>query len=169
MTEVALRQAEKQDAYWDTGQRDCAGFIRYVYKNVFRSDQPLWRDRSGRLSAYLRAEELIGYNFHQIEYEASAQDSYRQLRTGDVLVYYNPSKDVLDSWHLMLVLFPNDKNRNQPLLIYHNGARDDSGSIRKIWWDSLFLRSWSEWRPDVKNPFFRGVYRWNRMAPNSYR
>ncbi len=162
MTEVALRQAESPEPSWDPAQRDCAGFVRYVYQRVFGGNHPLWRDKLGKPRFFLRAEELIGYNFKPVPRVGFDAHNFNHIKTGDVLVYYDPDKQPFDSWHVMLVIFLRDGERNQPLVIYHNGARDESGSVRKIWWDTLLSPSWSGWKPDPRNPRFKGIYRWNK-------
>lgn len=162
MTEIALRQAEEPEASWDPSQRDCAGFVRYVYQRVFGGNQLMWRDKSGKLRQFLRAEELIGYNFKPVHREGFKVHNLNHIQTGDILVYYDPDKQIYDSWHLMLVIFQGNNQRNQPIVIYHNGARDESGGVRKIWWETLFLPAWSAWTPDPRNPRFKGIYRWNK-------
>jgi uncharacterized protein YfaT (DUF1175 family) len=42
MLDVALAQSQKMSGHWDVSQRDCAGFIRYVYKKATGATGPLW-------------------------------------------------------------------------------------------------------------------------------
>lgn len=167
-SETALRQADNPDLSWSLEQRDCAGFVRYVYARTFKTKDALWVNRWGKKSHYLRAEELISFNFNPILKLKYDEFSYGGLDTGDVLVYYNPTKSPSEAWHLMLILFPVDRKVNEPLIIYHNGAMDTTASVRKIWWRQLFDSQWTQWRPDGKNPFFRGFYRWRGFTSRTF-
>jgi len=169
LAELALKQAESPDAGWSLEQRDCAGLIRYVFSKTFKSSKGLWNDRTGKKSFYLRAEELISQNFLPVPMSTYDALSYGKLETGDIIVYHNPSKSPSDAWHLMLILFPKDRHENQPLLVYHNGANDQTAAVRKIWWETLFQPAWLEWRPDVRNPFFKGFYRWRGFLSSGER
>jgi uncharacterized protein YfaT (DUF1175 family) len=168
LSEIALRQANHPDTAWSFEQRDCAGFIRYVFAQTFKSNRALWTDKTGKKTYYLRAEDLISNNFVPVLDKYSDNFSYHKLDTADVIVYYNPSKPPPDAWHLMLVLFPQDRKENEPIIVYHNGASDHKASVRKIWWRQLFEPQWNQWRPHWENPYFRGFYRWRGFATKTH-
>jgi len=138
MVNEALAQAERVSADWDPGQRDCAGFVRFLYRK------------------FVSADELVAYNFTPVS-RAPARDL---LETGDILAFFDPNKPPADAWHLMLVLAPPGTAPDRPLVIYHNGASGPDAAVRKVWLDDLFTGP-PEWRPDATNPSFIGTFRWN--------
>ena len=62
----ALARAERPGADWDAAQRDCAGFVRLVYRRATGSRRPLWRRANGSAADYLAAGELLAYNFTRV-------------------------------------------------------------------------------------------------------
>lgn len=152
----ALTQAESPRADWDPGQRDCAGFVRFLYRKSLGEKDALWRDRNGNPASFVTAEELLGYNFSPVS-RAPAKD---RIETGDVLAFYNPNKPPADAWHLMLLLRPPGATPDRVLVLYHNGAAGPDAAVRKVWLDDL-LTGPPEWRPAASNPRFLGTFRWN--------
>ncbi len=152
----ALAQAQSPRPDWDPGQRDCAGFVRFLYKKSVGEKGALWRDRSGRLVAFVTAEELLGYNFSPVS-RAPADD---RVETGDLLAFYNPEKPPSDAWHLMLLLRPPGAVPDRILVVYHNGGAGPDGAVRKVWLEDLATGP-PEWRPAASNPRFLGTFRWN--------
>ena len=152
----ALTQAESPRGDWDRGQRDCAGFVRFLYRKALGEKESLWRDRDGRAAPFVTAEELLGYNFSPVS-RAPAKD---RIDTGDLLAFYNPDKPPADAWHLMLLLRPPGATPDRVLVVYHNGATGPEAALRKVWLDDL-LEGPPEWRPSASNARFLGTFRWN--------
>jgi hypothetical protein len=152
----ALTQAESPRADWDPAQRDCAGFVRFLYRKALGEKSDLWRDRNGAAVSFVTAEELLGYNFSPVSREP-AKD---RIETGDLLAFYNPEKPPADAWHLMLLLNPPGAAPDRVLVVYHNGAAGPDAAVRKVWLDDL-LTGPPEWRPAASNPRFVGTFRWN--------
>ena len=152
----ALTQAESPRADWDKGQRDCAGFVRFVYRKALGEKGALWRGRDGRPAPFVTAEELLGYNFSPVS-RAPARD---RVETGDLLAFYNSDRPPADAWHLMLLLRPPGAAPDRVLVVYHNGAAGPEAALRKVWLDDL-LEGPPEWRPSASNPRFLGTFRWN--------
>lgn len=157
MLDSALRQAETMTGDFEPSQRDCAGFVRYIFRKGLRARSSMWRDRHGKWVDYLPANELVAFNFRAAMPEPRNES---ELRTGDVLVFYSPEKPPLDAWHLMVVLRPPHQATRKTLVVYHNGERGLGGQVRKIWLEDLFTTSFSEWRPTRGNAHFLGVFRW---------
>ena len=147
----ALIQAERPTASWENGQRDCAGFIRFLYRNG--AGVKSWKNRSGKELPFVSAAELVAYNFKQISSEVSKTN----IQTGDLLVFHRPTPKPEDAWHLMMVLQA-PKGIGKPLVVYHNGDHGEKAAVRKLWLDDLE----GEWRADPKNANFQGVFRWDR-------
>ncbi len=155
MLNEALAQAERPGGDWDPGQRDCAGFVRFLYRKCVARASPLWVGRDGRGSNFLVADELLAYNFSPI----SKEPERNRLRTGDLLAFYNPTLAPKDAWHLMMVLEPPTGSPDRLLVVYHNGAAAPAGAVRKVWLDEL-VSGPPEWRPSGANPNFLGCFRW---------
>ena len=155
----ALAQAERVGAEWDPGQRDCAGFVRFLYRRATGSRTPLWRRADRSLAEYVAADELVAYNFTPI----SREPAKGAVATGDLLAFYDPGKPPSDAWHLMVVLTPPGTAPDRLLVVYHNGAPGPDAAVRKVWLDDL-LTGPPEWRPVAANPSFIGTFRWNGWA-----
>jgi uncharacterized protein len=152
----ALTQAESPRGDWDPAQRDCAGFVRFLYRKALGERSPLWREKSGAPASFVTAEELLGYNFSPV----SREPARGGIETGDLLAFYNPEKPPADAWHLMLLLNPPGATPDRVLVVYHNGSAGPDAAVRKVWLDDL-LAGPPEWRPAASNPRFVGTFRWN--------
>ena len=155
----ALTQAESPRRDWDPGQRDCAGFIRFLYRKALGRSAPLWRDREGSAAAFASAEDLIGYNFSPVARDPVPD----RIETGDVLAFYNPDRAPADAWHLMMLLKPPGGVAERVLAVYHNGGAGADAAVRKVWLADL-LAGPPEWRPTSSNPRFLGTFRFKEWA-----
>jgi uncharacterized protein YfaT (DUF1175 family) len=156
---VALQQAEKPSVNWEPQQRDCAGFVRYVYKTALNTTSPLWQSwKEGEKLPYANAELLVSKNFSKI-----ADEIDPSIKTGDILVFRRDGQKKEDQWHLMLVM-ESPWEQNKLLVTYHNGARDETGGVRKLWMSDLLEAEQAEWKPVKDNKNFVGVYRWNAWS-----
>lgn len=154
---MALEQSKKISGYWDPSQRDCSGFVRFLYRQSALGANGKWLNRNGEKVDYLKADELIGYNFTPITRDTTGE----LLQTGDLLVWYFDDKAPSDSWHIMIYLGPFSSKENRSLLIYHNGDRNLNGAVKKVWLQELLSYKAGPWRPALDNHFFKGVFRWN--------
>lgn len=152
----ALLQSEVATPAWDPGQRDCAGFVRFLYRTSVTGNAKMWLDAQGRLVEFLSAEKLIQSNFKLV----SRNIENTKLITGDILVYFRPEYVGDSAWHLMVILSPESLTAQKNLVIYHNGSSGKNARIRKVWLDTIQENSWGVWRPLPSNPYFQGVYRW---------
>lgn len=160
LLETALQQANEMSGYWDPGQRDCAGLVRFVYRQAVAGPAELWRDRGNQLKSFVSASELVAYNFTKI---GDAVDQ-QKMETGDLLVYFRPNRKPEDTWHVMILLKPPVGVRQQWLAIYHNGVVGPGGQVRLVTLKDLSSTVHSEWRPTGENVSFKGVYRWNQWV-----
>jgi uncharacterized protein len=157
----ALAQAERPSAAWDPGQRDCAGFVRYLFRRATGSQAPLWLRRDGTRGAFVKAEELL-VSFVPLERDVSPE----RVETGDLLAYFDESRPPADAFHLMVLLRPPGTAPGRLLAVYHNGATGPDAAVRKVWVDDLQSGP-PEWRPVPGNPGFLGVFRWSGFASSS--
>ncbi|QFY42668.1 DUF1175 family protein [Candidatus Methylospira mobilis] len=189
VSNIALLQAQRLSPMWHPRQRDCAGLVRFAYRTALeeRSAQrkarlgipvklnlPLLSDRARRLfprypqiwqvgleadggprfGPFADAETLIGYNFR------AKSQLLERARNGDLLVYRKPL-DHAEPYHLMLFV----ESRPDNLVVYHNGAQGDEAQVRVVRVAELFDSPDPVWIPRAENPYFLGVYQWNRLHP----
>jgi uncharacterized protein YfaT (DUF1175 family) len=152
----ALTQAESPRADWDPAQRDCAGFVRLLFRKSLGRDAPAWRLAGGNRAAFAPAGDLLAYNFTAV----SRAPEPARVETGDILAFYNPEKPRTDAWHLIVLLRPPGAAPGRVLAVWHNGASADGAAVRKVWLDDLEAGP-PEWRPSEGNPRFLGTFRWN--------
>lgn len=189
VTDLALLQARRPSPLWEPKQRDCAGLVRFAYRTALerRSAQrsaklgipvrlnlpplserarqlfpgypQIWQVglESGarpRFGHFADAETLIGYNFRR------KSQNLEDARNGDLLVYQKPL-DNAEPHHLMLFV----ESRPQALVVYHNGAQGDEAQVRVVRVAELLDSPDPVWIPRAGNPYFLGVYEWNRLRP----
>ncbi len=177
---LALFQARSISSNWAKEQQDCAGLIRFVYKealktrtikqrnelklpvklnfpsvsnaarNIFPFFPKIWKISADQYSAFADAENLITFNFDFIS------KNINDLKPGDILVF-NKNTSSLEPWHLMLYV---GKEYNKPLAIYHNGDKGKYAKIRIISIIDLLNSPDPQWMPTQNNPFFMGIYKW---------
>ncbi len=152
----ALTQAEGPRADWDPAQRDCAGFVRFLFRKSLGGAAPLWRRADGTRASFVSAGDLLAYNFAPVSREP-APDT---VETGDLLAFLNPEKPRADAWHLMVLLRPPGAAPDRILVVYHNGGAGPDAAVRKVWLEDLESGP-PEWRPSLSNPRFLGTFRWN--------
>ncbi len=156
---VALEQSEIPSPFWEPQQRDCAGFVRFVYKSAIKSKTPLWSSwNENEKVPFANAELLVSKNFSKVT--DSVDDN---LKTGDLLVFRRGGQKKEDQWHLMMVM-ESPWQENKWLVTYHNGSRDETGGVKKLWMTDLLMADAMEWKPVKENTNFVGVYRWNAWA-----
>lgn len=157
----ALTQAESPRPDWDPAQRDCAGFVRLLFRKSLGKDAPAWRLANGTTARFATADELLAYNFTAVA-RAPRRD---RVETGDLLAFFTPERPRTDAWHLMVLLRPPGAAPGRVLAVWHNGAAGADGAVRKVWLDDLETGP-PEWRPSPDNPRFLGTFRWNGWKEN---
>lgn len=191
VTRLALLQAKKTSPLWEEKQRDCAGLVRFAYsralqnptltekrkmgipdvlhlppvsifaKRVFPDNSRFWQvgfETEGfpRYGAFADAETLIGYNFRKKTRDVA------QARDGDLLVYQKGFEEKVP-YHLMIYV----QNRPENLAVYHNGASGQEAQVRVVRVQDLMTSPDPVWIPGLDNPYFLGVYEWNRIDPQN--
>jgi hypothetical protein len=109
-----------------------------------------------RYGHFADAETLIGYNFRLKSRDLAA------AKSGDLLVYQKPLIND-EPYHLMLFAAGHPEN----LAVYHNGAQGADAQVRVVSVAELLQSPDPVWVPRAENPYFLGVYEWNRLAPQN--
>lgn len=161
---VALAQVRRMDPAWNPEQRDCAGLVRFVYREAYRNlrpdrlGAPLWRDGANRPADFADAETLLLRSFVPLGRDEAAREG---LRTGD-LVAFRLERDAGPQFHLMLVVRPEDKAHAPPRVIYHPGEK--GAAVRTGLMPALVTEAPLEWRPVPQNTAFLGYFRFKEWT-----
>ncbi|MFI5181593.1 MAG: DUF1175 family protein [Thermoanaerobaculia bacterium] len=159
----ALSQAESPRPDWDPAQRDCAGFVRFLFRKSLGSEATEWVRAGGAHAPFVSAGELLAYNFTRV----STEPLRDRVETGDLLAFYEPNKARADAWHLMVLLRPPGGTPDRILVVYHNGGAGRDAAVRKVWLDDLAIGP-PEWRPSPDNTRFLGTFRWNGWIAGTF-
>lgn len=165
IAETAAAQVEAIDPVWEEAQRDCAGLVRFAFRQAFRKLAParveagLFRDAAGRPAPFADAATLLRQSFALLGRDASARAT---LRAGDV-VAFSREEDGAPVLHLMLVVRAEDPAHGPPRVVYHPGER--GAAVRAGPLDALAREAPGGWRPVPGNPLFLGFYRWKEWIP----
>lgn len=190
VSDVALLQAQKVSPLWEPKQRDCAGLVRFAYRTALEardarrtaklgipaklnlpplSDQArslfpdfpqIWQtgqsEKQPHYGYFADAETLVSYNFRL------KSRQLQSARSGDLLVYQRPM-DYDEPYHLMLFA----SGRRENLAVYHNGAQGAEAQVRVVRIAELLESPDPLWIPSTENPYFLGVFEWNRLRPQN--
>jgi len=188
VTTVAFAQTKKISPAWEPAQRDCAGLVRFAFREALkeRTEDQLKRINfpSKKLSLppvsfaarrlfpfYPKIWERAGATGSSVSNFADAETligyNFRrkslqvsEARAGDLLVYQK-GLDVAEPYHLMLF----GTSRGEPVAVYHNGAAGSAGELRVVPVKELYRSPDQTWVPSDKNPNFLGVYEWKKFHP----
>jgi len=164
---------------------DCAGLIRFAYRESLRVHDGAWAGEiglatappfpsirqfqyprwpwganlfsagGGSLRAFADAETLRRYNTHLVARRIEA------ARPGDLLFYRQLGQNM--PFHAMVYVGPSHfEPGRQVYLVYHTGPEGkQKGEIRRPTVAELLAHPQPRWRPLEGNSNFLGVYRWN--------
>lgn len=164
LRELALRQGEKFSPRWEPSQRDCAGFVRFVFRETVMPRGQAWTDWRGQHVDFATAEQLVAHNFRFLRARLPQSLDRSELRSGDLLVYHRDGVPPEDAWHLMVLLEPPGGRAREWMVAYHSGD-PELERVRVAKLSDLQQVAAAEWRPQFENeeflnPSFKGVYRW---------
>jgi uncharacterized protein YfaT (DUF1175 family) len=178
---IALAQAPVPEASFEPSQRDCAGLVRYAYREALKAHDARF---AARHKALRRLPEVHAFHYPRVPWlgkrlfrvrpgafnersiEADFDDSPEAVRlatgsarrvdgparTGDLYLFH--AED--GAWHLMIIAAPGP----DPLLVYHTGPRPDGpGEVRRLHESVLLAHPDPAWHPRPDNPAFLGLWR----------
>ena len=172
---IALSSFLYKPVKWHQSQRDCAGFVRYVFKEALKKHDNL---RGVKLIRY-DIPDVKKYNYPNIPLFADklfmTDRGPSTFANGYQLVTYNfvfISKNVQDAKPADILVFFNKKNLDEPFhimlflgkkvgVIYHTG---DKRGLNKLTIKELLNFPDPYWRPIPPNNMFLGVYRWKGIT-----
>jgi uncharacterized protein len=185
---VALleQQLEGPSPAWEPAQRDCAGLLRFAFREAWGPHTEAWRERTGfpafpvavdpspALAGPWRRAFPTPEGWQPFAKGAFLR-AYACLRLGREVAEAQPG-DLLffarggarsEPDHAMAFVRP--AADGQPVLLYHTGpegtglTRKD-GEIRRVRLDDLLHHPDADFRPLPENPAFLGIYRWKVLC-----
>ncbi|MEQ8274025.1 MAG: DUF1175 family protein [Deltaproteobacteria bacterium] len=161
VSETALAQTKKLDPAWHPAQRDCAGFVRFVYRSAYlrfdpkRVEHGLWKGFDDRPIAFADAETLLANSFVRLGRDAAAA---RTLESGDLVAFRQRD----GTYHLMLAVRTEGTAAGETLVVYHPGDGGDAIRVGRL--AELVDGAPQEWRPVDGNGAFLGFFRFEEWS-----
>jgi len=166
---------------------DCAGLIRYAYREALRSHAGDWA-RASKLPLVPAIAQVRKYEYPYTPWGALlfrtgsgpgdlaefadagtllrynshlVSRDIRQARPGDLLFFYDENAAM--PYHSMIYLGPSQiENSAGPYVVYHTVPSEGSkGEIRRPTVEDLQKHPDPAWHFGAQNPHYLGVYRWN--------
>ena len=183
---VALAQMGAPESAFDPSQRDCAGLVRYAYREALKAHDAtfaarhpglrrlpevrafhypsvpflgtrLFRVRPGRFDPAALERDFA----HAPEAVRLAEGSARRIAEAPSLGDLALFRSAAGVAHLMIVA---GEGPDAPL-VYHTGPRDGGpGEVRRVSLLSLRSHPDSAWRPLAANPSFQGFFRFRILG-----
>jgi uncharacterized protein YfaT (DUF1175 family) len=186
---ILEQQVEAPSPAWEPAQRDCAGLLRFAFREALAAHTPAWRDRVAFSAgppgqdpspAFAMAwregfptpEGLRPFAKGAFLRRLSCASLGRDLqlaKPGDLLFFARGGARSQPD-HAMAFVRPDVDG--MPMLIYHTGpegtgASRQSGEIRRVRLEDLLHHPDPDFRPLLENPAFLGLYRWHVLADGS--
>ncbi|WP_257304480.1 DUF1175 domain-containing protein [Geothrix campi] len=185
---VALleQQVEAPSPAWEPAQRDCAGLLRFAFREALAPHTAEWRSRVAfndsapgqDPSPALGADWRQGFPTPDGPRPFARGVFLRRLacvplgrdtalaRPGD-LVFFARGGARSQPDHAMAFVRPDVDGA--PMLLYHTGPEGSGltqkpGEVRRVRLDELLHHPDPEFRPVPENPSFLGLYRWRPLA-----
>jgi hypothetical protein len=160
---------------------DCAGLLRYAYREAMRRHDSTWAVSSnlGALPAVANIEKysypytpLGAHIFRVREGRFTPADlsdgAFAEFADAKTLIAENThflSRDLRLAQPGDLIFYRQFEQRSpfhSMIFVYHTGPEGKwPGEIRRVTLSSLLAHPDARWRPQIANPNFLGVYRWN--------
>lgn len=187
---ILEQQADGPSPAWEPAQRDCAGLLRFAFREAWGPHTEAWRSRVGFGGPAVAGDPnpaLAGPWRQAFPTEEGWQPFakgalLRRLscvflgrevavaKPGDLLFFARggarPQPD-----HAMAFVRPDLDG--QPVLLYHTGPEQSGGTaqegeVRRVRLDELLHHPDPPFRPLPENPAFLGVYRWKVLTEARY-
>jgi uncharacterized protein len=183
---ILEQQLEGPSPAWEPAQRDCAGILRFAFREAWGPHTEAWRDRVGfavppvasdpspLLAGPWRRAFPTPEGWNPFAKGAFLRD-YACVKLGRDMVDARPGDVIFFARggarsqpdHAMALVRPGD--HGQPMLLYHTGPETTGGTksegeVRRVSLDELLHHPDPEFRPLPENPAFLGVYRWKVLC-----
>jgi uncharacterized protein YfaT (DUF1175 family) len=185
---VALleQQLEGPSPAWEPAQRDCAGLLRFAFREALAVHSTAWRERVAYTDGVPGRDPSAGFApgwragfptpegprpfakgafLRRLACVALGRD-LQLARPGDLLFFARGGAHAQPD-HAMAFVRPDVDGA--PMLLYHtgpegSGATQQPGELRRVRLDDLLHHPDPDFRPLSENPAFLGLYRWQLLA-----
>lgn len=176
------QQLDGPSPAWEPAQRDCAGLLRFAFREAWGPHTEAWKERVGweggpvagepsrALASPWRRAFLTdegwrpfakGALLRRLNCEALGRDPVL-AKPGDLIFFARGGGHVQPD-HAMAFVRPDADG--MPVLLYHTGPEGSAaGEVRRVRLDDLQHHPDPDFRPVPDNPAFLGVYRWTAFA-----
>lgn len=179
-------QLERLSPAWEPAQRDCAGLLRFAFREAWGPHSPAWKERLSYTGAFVAKDPSLrlagpwrsafptpegwrpfakGAYLREWACEPLSREP-AEGRPGDLLFFSRPGARHTPD-HAMAFGRPDPDGT--PVLIYHTGAEGsaasrEAGDMRRVRLTDLLQHPDPTFRPQPENPAFLGLYRWKVLA-----
>ena len=183
---VALleQQLEGPSPAWEPAQRDCAGLLRFAFREALAPHTQAWRERvafttgapgqdpsptfaRGWRAGFPTPEGpqpfARGLYLRRLACDPAGRD-LQLARPGDLIFFARGGAHAQPD-HAMAFVRPDLDGA--PMLLYHTGPEGSGsqpGEVRRVRLDDLLHHPDPDFRPLPENPAFLGLYRWRLLA-----
>lgn len=183
---ILEQQLNGPSAAWEPAQRDCAGLLRFAFREAWGPHTEAWRDRVGFPSSAVATDPsaTLAGPWRQAfptptGWQPFAKGAFLrsyacvlvsrdplEAKPGDLLFFARGGASAQPD-HAMAFVRPDSDG--QPVLLYHTGPEGSGltqkdGEVRRVRLDDLLHHPEPEFRPQPENPAFAGVYRWKVLC-----
>lgn len=180
---IAEAQYVKPNSFWNPKERDCAGLIRYSFREALKKHDETWFYQSGisldknlaDVSSYRYPNiPVLGENIFKIKKgTALEKESFGTFANAETLFRWNTvfiSKNIVESRRGDLLFFENrgeihfpfhsmivaENDGREQIVIYHTG---DGSILKRV--PISYLDQSKVFRVSAENPHFLGVFRFS--------
>jgi len=186
---ILENQLDRLSPAWEPAQRDCAGLLRFAFREAWGPHTPAWRERTAYTGPFASRDPGLGaagpwaagfptpegwrpFAKGALLREAACtrvDGDPAQAQPGDLLFFCRLGGHRTPD-HAMAFVRPDPDGT--PVLVYHTGREGsgpsrDPGDLRRVRLDDLLRHADPEFRPQPENPAFLGLYRWTVLSSGS--
>ncbi|MFZ1614427.1 MAG: DUF1175 family protein [Holophaga sp.] len=179
---ILEEQLQGPSPAWEPAQRDCAGILRFAFREAWGPHSEAWRNRVGFTAPSVAGDPSLsmagpwrqafptpegwkpfakGALLRRLACVSLGREML-EARPGD-LIFFSRGGAHAQPDHAMALVRPDSDG--QPMLLYHtgpegSGTTKSEGEVRRVRLDELMHHPDPEFRPLPENPAFLGVFRW---------
>ena len=183
---ILEQQLEGPSPAWEPAQRDCAGLLRFAFREALATHTSTWQHRVGFSSGPPSRDPSAGFSrawrggfptpeglqpfakgafLRRLACVSLGRD-LQSAQPGDLLFFARGGSHSQPD-HAMAFVRPDVDGT--PMLLYHtgpegSGATRQEGELRRVRLEDLLHHPEPDFRPLPENPAFLGLYRWRLLA-----
>ncbi len=171
---IAEMQFYRMSEEWNAEQRDCAGLIRFAWREALRKHDRPWFQKMGtdyepvapdvrafNLDTNPLGEKLFRTDFGSFQEGDLASGKFAEAERGDLLFFHQPWVQRFPYHAMIFIGEPvRDGEGAADWVVYHTGSSPtDEDTLKKVRLAVLDHHPDKRWRPIEGNSNFLGFYR----------